>query len=90
MTPTIHLDFESYSEAGFTYDPDNSKDVERVRRLFLEASELAMGMGGVFATPYGPWAEMVYKRAKVYTSTMQSVKDTLDPNHIMNPGKLCF
>jgi FAD/FMN-containing dehydrogenase len=47
-------------------------------------------MGGLFTTPYGPWADMVYSRAASYTAVMKVVKDALDPNKILNPGKLCF
>jgi len=79
-----------YCQYGFHCDPDNARDVERVRSLYLEASELAISMGGIFTTPYGPWADMVYSRAATYTAVMKVIKNTLDPNNIMNPGKLCF
>jgi len=80
----------SYCQYGFHCDPDNARDVARVRRLWLEASERAIGMGGIFTTPYGYWADMVYSRTATYTAVMKVVKNTFDPNNIMNPGKLCF
>jgi FAD/FMN-containing dehydrogenase len=79
-----------FCQYGFHCDPNDAKDVERVRGLYLEASERAMGMGGLFVTPYGPWADMVYRRTSSFTAVMKVVKQNLDPNNIMNPGKLCF
>ena len=80
----------SYCQYGFHCDPNDAKDTERVRCLYYEASERAISMGGVFTTPYGPWADTVYSRAATYTAVMKLVKRTFDPNNIMNPGKLCF
>ena len=79
-----------FCQYSFHCDPNDSRDVDRVRRLYLEASERAMGMAGLFSTPYGPWADMVYSRAATYTATLKVVKNALDPNNILNPGKLCF
>jgi FAD/FMN-containing dehydrogenase len=79
-----------FSQYSFHCDPNDSRDVDRVRCLYLEASELVINMGGLFTTPYGPWADMVYSRAATYTSVMKVVKNALDPNNILNPGKLCF
>ena len=79
-----------YCQYGFHCDPNDVKDVERIRGLYLEASERAIGMGGLFVTPYGPWADMVYRRTSTFTAVMKVVKNALDPNNIMNTGKLCL
>jgi len=79
-----------YCQYGFHCDPNNAGDVDVVRKLYVEVSELAISMGGLFSTPYGSWADMVYRRAGTYTSLAKVVKSALDPNNIMNPGKLCF
>ena len=79
-----------FCQFSFHCNPDDAREVERVRKLFLDASEWAISLGGLFTTPYGPWADMVYSRAASYTAVMKVVKDALDPNHILNPGKLCF
>jgi glycolate oxidase len=57
---------------------------------FMKSSELIINMGGLFSNPYGPWARMVYNRAPAYANTLQLLKNVLDPNKILNPGKLCF
>jgi len=80
----------SCCQYSFSCDPDDARDTEKVRRLYYEASERAISMGGVFTTPYGPWADMVYSRTATYTSVLKLVKHAFDPNNIMNPGKLCF
>ncbi|MFH1775822.1 MAG: FAD-binding oxidoreductase [Chloroflexota bacterium] len=79
-----------FCQFGFHYNPSDSDEVERLRKLFLAASERVMDMGGLFTTPYGPWADMVYSRADTYKSVMKVIKDAVDPNHILNPGRLCL
>ncbi|MCX5904504.1 MAG: hypothetical protein NTV89_13795 [Proteobacteria bacterium] len=32
---------------------------------------------------------MVYRRTTTYTNTLKELKKIFDPNHILNPGKLC-
>ncbi|MFC2003618.1 FAD-binding oxidoreductase, partial [Chloroflexota bacterium] len=79
-----------FCQYSFHCDPNDNKDVDRIRNLYLEASERAVSMGGLFTTPYGPWADMVYSRTAAYTAVLKVVKNALDPNNILNPGKLCF
>ena len=51
-----------------------------------------LGIAGwaFFDRPYGPWAQMMYDRSGVYARKLQDLKRELDPNNIMNPGRLCF
>jgi FAD/FMN-containing dehydrogenase len=79
-----------YCQYGFHFDPDDAAEAEKVHRLYLEASETVTNMGGIFTTPYGPQAEMVYSRAAAFPRVMKVVKNAVDPNNIMNPGKLCI
>lgn len=79
-----------YYQYGFHCEPNDAKDVERCSYLYLEACELVTRMGGFFTTPYGPCADIVYRRAGIYTEVMKVLKNVFDPNKIMNPGKLCF
>jgi hypothetical protein len=79
-----------YCQYGLHCELEDAKDVVRVRSLYLEASERVVSMGGLFTTPYGPWADMVYSRTATYTAALKVAKDVLDPNKILNPGKLCF
>jgi len=63
---------------------------EKTRELYLRLSEELITMGGFFSRPYGPWADMVYRRATTYTTTLREVKKVFDPQNILNPGKLCY
>jgi hypothetical protein len=79
-----------YCEYGFHCEPGNTEQNSKVRQLFLEASKVALDMGGLFTNPYGPWADMVYSKATAYADTLKLLKGVLDPKNILNPGKLCF
>jgi FAD/FMN-containing dehydrogenase len=46
--------------------------------------------GAFFSRPYGPWADMAYRRDAGTTMALRKVKGIFDPNNVMNPGKLCF
>jgi hypothetical protein len=77
-------------ECNFYYAPEETKAVDKIRNLFLEAAEALIDNGAFFSRPYGPLANMVYDRAASYTTALKKVKRWLDPNNIMAPGKLCF
>ena len=79
-----------HCEFNLSYDPANPKELEKVRKLFFDASKELMGMRGFFSRPYGPWAEMAYGRDGQSAMALRKVKGIFDPNNVMNPGKLCF
>ena len=79
-----------FCQFAFPYDTEDKAAVAAVGDIHLAVSEALMALGGLFTTPYGPWAEMVYGRTATYTSTMKIVKSAFDPGNILNPGKLCF
>ena len=79
-----------YCQYGFHCNPGDAKEVKRVKDLYMEASEVVIGMGGLFTNPYGPWADMVYRRTAPFIDVMRECKKAIDPNDIMNPGKLCL
>jgi FAD/FMN-containing dehydrogenase len=75
---------------AFPYDSEDMDAAATVRDIHRDVSEAVISLGGLFTTPYGPWAEMVYGRTATYTSTLKIVKSAFDPGNILNPGKLCF
>lgn len=79
-----------YCEYDFHCDLDETEDKQRTSNLFDETSELLIEMGAYFDRPYGNWARMVYSRSGQYPEYLKKVKRQIDPNNIMNPGKLCF
>jgi len=79
-----------HCEFNLTYDPADSREVEKVKWLVTEGAKSLMDMGGFFSRPYGPWADLAYNRDAVTKESLLKLKGIFDPNNIMNPGKLCF
>lgn len=79
-----HLEF------NFPCDLNAEREKEKIGELYLSLSEELINMGAFFSRPYGPWADMVYRRTTTYTTTLQEVKKVFDPRAILNPGKLCY
>ena len=80
----IHCEFDLHC------DRLKPEEREQVKDIWLQASESLLNKGAYFSRPYGAWAEMMYRRSGSYTKTLQEIKAEVDPNAIMNPGKLCF
>jgi hypothetical protein len=80
----VHCEFDLHC------DLSNRSEAATVKQVWLTASEALINRGAYFSRPYGPWAEMMYRRSGSYTRKLKEIKDEIDPNHIMNPGKLCF
>ena len=76
----------------FDFHCDNNDAVERehLRLMWQEASEKLIEAGAFFDRPYGEWAQMMYSRSGLYAQKLKDLKKELDPNNIMNPGRLCF
>ena len=79
-----------YCVFDFHCDPSDPEAVAQTQQLFAVASEALIDSGAFFDRPYGIWAEMMYRRTGGYTVYLKRLKEKLDPNNIMNPGKLCF
>ncbi len=77
-------------EFNLFYDPGNPRDVERVKKLSEDAIENLECKGAFFSRPYGENANMIVNRDAATVEALRKVKSILDPNNVMNPGKLCF
>jgi len=80
----VHCEFD------FHCDSTDVVQREAVHRLWQEAGRKLIGAGAFFDRPYGPWAQMMYSRSGAYAQKLRDLKQELDPNNIMNPGRLCF
>ncbi len=77
----VHLEFTLY------FRPT---DREKALELFLSASRALSEAGAFFSRPYGPWSELAYARCPDTVSALRKVKGILDPDGVLNRGKLCF
>jgi hypothetical protein len=79
-----------HCEFNLFYDPANRSEQNRVKDLSTLATRNLMTMGAYFSRPYGENAAMILNRDAATVSVLNKLKDIIDPNHIMNPGKVCF
>ena len=79
-----------HCEFNLFYDPQNQGEVERVKNLSTSAISALLAKGAFFSRPYGESARMIVNRDAASVAALNKVKTILDPNHVMNPGKLCF
>jgi FAD/FMN-containing dehydrogenase len=85
-----HQGVSQHVEFAIPYDSGDKGDMELARKLFIAASENLISQNAYFSRPYGPWADLVYGRDATATRVLRTVKQIVDPNHVMNPGKLCY
>jgi FAD/FMN-containing dehydrogenase len=84
MGSSCHCEFNLF------YNPANAAEAARIEELFLQAGEALMNAGAFFSRPYEALADMAYRRDGQTAAALKKAKLIFDPNHIMNPGKLCF
>ena len=73
-------------------DIRNAEEMERVYKAMDEIFAAAIGMGGTLSGEHGiGLGKLKYMKdqfGEVGMQTMQAIKKALDPNNILNPGKL--
>jgi FAD/FMN-containing dehydrogenase len=79
-----------HCEFTLFYDSENPGELARIRELTLNATQRLVPKGAFFSRPYGESARMIMNRDSATVATLKKVKAIVDPNNIMNPGKLCF
>ena len=79
-----------HCEFNLFYDPENPRDSERVRELSAHAIRNLMAKGAFFSRPYGDSTGIIMNRDAATVAALHKAKSILDPDKIMNPGKLCF
>ena len=79
-----------HCEFNLFYDLENAADTERIKTLATGAIKSLMARGAFFSRPYGESAEMILNRDTATVVALKKIKKVLDPNNVMNPGKICF
>jgi len=76
----------------FLCDEKNPEEIKRVHTAFREIFEKTMALGGTITGEHGVGLakkEFLEKFAgKTGVDLMRALKRTLDPNHVLNPGKI--
>jgi hypothetical protein len=85
-----HHGVSQHVEFNLSYDPRDPRAVARVKQVYVKASAELVAQGAYFSRPYGAWADLVYSRDATSTRVLRTVKQIVDPNNVLNPGKLCF
>jgi FAD/FMN-containing dehydrogenase len=80
----------THCEFNIFYDSDNARESEKVKELTERATKELMNRGAFFSRPYGETTDIIMNRDAATVNTLKKVKRILDPENIMNPGKLCF
>ena len=79
-----------HCEFNLFFDSASPKERDRVQGLSNQATKNLMAAGAFFSRPYGENARMVLNRDAATVAVLGKLKNIVDPNNIMNPGKICF
>jgi FAD/FMN-containing dehydrogenase len=79
-----------HCEFSLPLDPADPEATASTKAVFAGASDAFPELGAYFSRPYGAWAAAVYKTDAQSQKALRTVKAILDPNNVLNPGKLCF
>lgn len=72
-------------------NPENADEAKSLNALLRDGRKKLLDEGAFFSRPYGSITDSVFEiTSPEMVKTIQSVKTIFDPNHVLNPGTLCF
>lgn len=86
VQPRLH-GRNAHIEFILPHAPAETARAQQISDLTAAALQAA---GGFFSRPYGAWAPMAYARHLSIQPYLRQTKALLDPDRILNPGRLCF
>jgi FAD/FMN-containing dehydrogenase len=81
---TAHVEFTVY------YDPADEADSGRALELVETATVELDAAGAFFSRPYGNLSRIAFRNCPDTVEALRKVKQVMDPDNILNRGKLCF
>ena len=79
-----------HCEFNLFYDPANPGESSTIKDLSTGVIGNLIAGGAFFSRPYGEFTGAVMNRDAATVGALHKVKSILDPDKLMNPGKLCF
>jgi FAD/FMN-containing dehydrogenase len=80
-----------HCEFNLFYNPEDQVEVSKVRELAASTTiRKLINKGAFFSRPYGKATDTIFSSNASTITALKKVKSILDPDNIMNPGKLCF
>jgi FAD/FMN-containing dehydrogenase len=77
-------------EFNLFYNPVNRKETDSVKKLAADVISPLIARGAFFSRPYGETTRLIMNRDAATVNALKRVKGIVDPQNVMNPGKLCF
>ena len=71
-------------------DAAPSQQISANAAMAEKLAHICCAAGGLFSRPYGAWSDMAFARNPTIKPFLRETKSIFDPDHILNPGRLCF
>ena len=81
---TAHVELTLY------HDPADAAGSERTAAVIEKAGPELDAAGAFFSRPYGAWSRFAYRDCPDTVEALKKVKRIMDPDNVLNRGKLCF